>query len=204
LDFTRVLDRMSAPAVLNVSSVAGSTSLKGPIPDVSASQPSGSVAALSGALPRRGYGDRLFTTSVRYAMCNAATSMHFLAAVALAVNTPRCAMSCRCRRLHIHSPHHDWRSGFSPVRSWKAFRTRSASKDQVTSNRSDISTRSRTLLLWSFAASISLSSTNSVAHSPAAAAMIMAIACCPADESERASESNWSQFGPNRARGVFL
>jgi len=35
-----------------------------------------------------GYGARLFTTSVRYAMCNAATSMHFFASVALAVHAP--------------------------------------------------------------------------------------------------------------------
>lgn len=151
-----------------------------------------------------GYGARLFTTSVRYAMCNAATSMHLFATAALAVNTPRCAMSWRFRRLHIQSSHHDWRSGLSPVRSWKAFRTRSPSKDQVTSTLSDMSIRARTLLLWSFAVSISLSSTNSVAHSPAADAMMMAIACCPADESERASASNWSHFDPNRARGVFL
>src|SRR5947207_15700394 len=59
------------------------------------------------AVPCRvgGYGARLFTTPVRYALCNAATSLHLFATVALAGHTPRSALSWRCRPPPTQSPH---------------------------------------------------------------------------------------------------
>jgi|SRR5579863_7182377 len=38
----------------------------------------------------------------------------------------------------------------------------------------------------------------------AAAVMMMVMACCPADESEWASASNWFHFGPKQGEGCVL